>query len=135
MNLAYKWSLLQSTELIKMYGFTLSSPYTMVIESTRLGPLDEFLMENRNITIVCLIDAAFSLARALYYLVSFRLFVRAIECIMNFIFHFYSKKITQFTGKFDVDHYTLSNLMERPLLCVWAILDSEIHTPKLSKSI
>ncbi|XP_037047669.1 tyrosine-protein kinase hopscotch isoform X3 [Bradysia coprophila] len=68
MNLAYKWSKLQSTELIKMYGFTLSSPYTMVIESTRLGPLDEFLADNRSISIVCLIDAAFSLARALYFL-------------------------------------------------------------------
>lgn len=70
MNLAYKWSKLQSSELIKMYGFTLSSPYTMVIESTRLGPLDEFLAVNRKISIVCLIDAAFSLARALYFLVS-----------------------------------------------------------------
>lgn len=73
MNLAYKWSQLQSTELIKMYGFTLSSPYTMVIESTRLGPLDEFLSDTKNISIVCLIDAAFSLARALYFLVSLSL--------------------------------------------------------------
>lgn len=71
MNLAYKWSQLQSTELIKMFGFTLSSPYTMVIESTRLGPLDEFLSHNKSISVVCLIDAAFSLARALYFLVSF----------------------------------------------------------------
>lgn len=70
MKLADKWSLLQSTELIKLYGFTLSSPYTMVIESTRLGPLDEFLSANKTISIVCLIDAAFSLAKALYFLVS-----------------------------------------------------------------
>lgn len=70
MRLAHKWSSLVSPELIKMYGFTLSSPHTLVIESTKLGPLDEFLQKQpkHTVSIVSLIDTAYSLARALHYL-------------------------------------------------------------------
>lgn len=53
-----------------MYGFTLSSPLTFVVESIHMGPLDEFLRNaNESVSTVCLIDAAYSLARALHYLV------------------------------------------------------------------
>lgn len=64
-----KWSSLDSPELIKMYGFTLF-PHTLVIESTKLGPLDEFLQKQPEhaVSIVSLIDTAYSLARALHYL-------------------------------------------------------------------
>lgn len=69
MRLAEKWSSLESPELIKMYGFTLSSPHTLVIESTKLGPLGEFLQKQpKPLSIVSLIDTAYSLARALHYL-------------------------------------------------------------------
>lgn len=72
MRLAEKWSSLESSELIKMYGFTLSAPHTLVIESTKLGPLDEFLQLKTPklgvVSIIGLIDTAYSLTRALYYL-------------------------------------------------------------------
>lgn len=70
MRLAEKWSGLFSPELIKMYGFTLSAPHTLVIESTKLGSLDEFLQKQtpHSVSVVALIDAAYSLARALHYL-------------------------------------------------------------------
>lgn len=70
MGLAEKWSQLLSSELIKMYGFTLSSPHTLVIESTKLGSLDGFLHKpvGQSISIAGLIDATHSLARALHYL-------------------------------------------------------------------
>lgn len=70
MGLAEKWSNLFSSELIKMYGFTLSSPHTLVIESTKLGSLDAFLHKHvgQSISIAGLIDATHSLARALHYL-------------------------------------------------------------------
>lgn len=69
MRLTEKWSPLISPELIKIYGFTLSSPYTLVIESTRWGPLDKFLQSShRPFNTQALIDAAYSLARALHYL-------------------------------------------------------------------
>lgn len=72
MKLADKWSNLCSPELIKMYGFTLSSPQTLVMESLKMGPLDEFLRSARkSVNLTCLIDAAYSLARALHYLVCF----------------------------------------------------------------
>lgn len=70
MRLAEKWSGLFSPELIKMYGFTLSAPHTLVIESTKLGPFDEFLRNHSKhaISMVPLIESAYSLARALHYL-------------------------------------------------------------------
>lgn len=70
MGVAEKWSVLNSPELIKLYGFTLSSPATYVIESMKQGPLDEFLRNHNDINVGCMIDAAHSLARALHYLVS-----------------------------------------------------------------
>lgn len=68
--MAAKWSSLESPELIKMYGFTFSSPHTIVIESTKLGPLDEFLQRQSKhaVSMAALIDTAYSLARALHYL-------------------------------------------------------------------
>lgn len=70
MRLAEKWSGLNSPELIKMYGFTLSAPHTLVIESTKFGPFDEFLRSHskHSISVVALIESAYSLARALHYL-------------------------------------------------------------------
>lgn len=69
MVVAEKWSLLNSPELIKLYGFTLSTPATLVIESIKHGPLDEFLRAHNDVNVGCMIDAAHSLARALHYLV------------------------------------------------------------------
>lgn len=69
MRLAEKWSNLFSPELIKMYGFTLTSPYTLVMESTRLGSLDEFLQRQHPlVSVKNLIEASLTLARALHYL-------------------------------------------------------------------
>lgn len=75
MLLAEKWSSLFAQELIKMYGFTLSSPRTFVIESIKLGPFDELLRNSKknkkSLPLECLIDASYTLARALHYLVNF----------------------------------------------------------------
>lgn len=69
MRLADKWSGLFAPELVKMYGFTLSAPQTFCIESIKMGPLDEFLRTQRQpMADVCMIDAAYTLARALHYL-------------------------------------------------------------------
>lgn len=69
MYLADKWSGLFAPELVKMYGFTLSAPQTFVIESIKMGPLDVFLRtQQQPLHVGCLLDAAYSLARALHYL-------------------------------------------------------------------
>lgn len=68
LKLAHKWATLSSSEIIKLYGITIHQPISMVMESTKFGPLDEFLRAHPNISKVCLIDAAYSIARALHYL-------------------------------------------------------------------
>lgn len=70
MGVAEKWTILNSPELVKLYGFTLSPQPTFVIESLKQGALDEFLRKHDDINVGCMIDAAHSLARALHYLVS-----------------------------------------------------------------
>lgn len=80
--LAKNWSRLNSPELIKMYGFTITSPYIYVIESTKLGPLNEFLHKQQKSLIhpICLIDAAYTLARALHYLQEQKIVHGRIRC-------------------------------------------------------
>lgn len=80
--LAEKWQGLESPELIKMYGFTLSSPHILVIESTKLGPLDAFLQKlpEHAVSIVGLIDVTYSLARALHYLQENKIVHGRIRC-------------------------------------------------------
>lgn len=90
MTLAEKWSNLSSSELIKMYGFTLSSPHTLVIESTKLGSLDDFLQKpvGQSISIVGLIDAAYSLARALHYLQENNIIHGRLRCSSLFVIRY-----------------------------------------------
>lgn len=69
MRLADKWCLLSHFNLIKMFGFSISNPYTIVTEFLRWGPLDIFLRRNYNLVSTnALIDVAYSLAKVLNYL-------------------------------------------------------------------
>lgn len=90
MGLAEKWSNLFSAELIKMYGLTLSAPHTLVIESTKLGSLDEFLQRpiGQSISMVGLIDAAYSLARALHYLQENNIIHGRIRCASVYVIRY-----------------------------------------------
>lgn len=68
MRLGNEWSSLSSPELIKMYGFSFS-PYTLVFESIKLGPLNAFLRNSiQPIPVVNQINISLTLARALHYL-------------------------------------------------------------------
>lgn len=73
-----------------MYGFTLSSPHTLVIESTKLGSLDGFLHKpvGQSISIVGLIDAAHSLARALHYLQEKNIVHGRIRCASIYVIRY-----------------------------------------------
>ncbi|XP_055637512.1 tyrosine-protein kinase hopscotch [Toxorhynchites rutilus septentrionalis] len=68
LQLADFWSGLDSMDIVKLYGVTLFKPISMVLESSRDGPLDEFLRRHRHISLSSLIEVAHSLARGLYYL-------------------------------------------------------------------
>ncbi|XP_058814821.1 tyrosine-protein kinase hopscotch [Topomyia yanbarensis] len=62
------WANIDCKDIIKLYGVTLYKPISMVLESYRDGPLDEFLRRHRHVSLSSLIDVAHSLALALYYL-------------------------------------------------------------------
>lgn len=73
MKLADKWAKLDLSEIVKMHGITLQNPISLVLESIKYGPLDEFLRSHRyrkHIILLNLIETAYSLAKALHYLVS-----------------------------------------------------------------
>lgn len=72
MKLADQWAKLDLQEIIKLYGVTLNQPISLVLESVEYGPLDEFLRTKKKMSqlkTVCLVEAAYSLAKALHYLV------------------------------------------------------------------
>ncbi|XP_055540141.1 tyrosine-protein kinase hopscotch [Wyeomyia smithii] len=68
LQLADFWANIDSLDIIKLYGVTLFKPISMVLESYREGPLDEFLRRHPRVSFSSLIEVAHSLARALYYL-------------------------------------------------------------------
>lgn len=70
MQLANRWSKMYSIEFLKLYGLTLSTPYTLVMEHSPFGPLNKFLLGKESIPLLCLLEAVHSLARAVVYMVS-----------------------------------------------------------------
>lgn len=71
LELTGQWAFLKSTSLVKLYGVTLSSQLSMILEHVKLGPLDQYLREHKNdIKPVDLIEAASNLATALWHLVN-----------------------------------------------------------------
>lgn len=80
------WSTLFAPELIKMYGFNSTDPPFYAIESIQMGPLDMFLLNKSPgaVSTVCLIDASYSLARALHYLVAY-LYIWCMFGILNLV--------------------------------------------------
>lgn len=72
-KLADKWAKLDLSEIVRMHGITLHKPIALVMESIRVGPLDEFLRHpkhRKDIKLLDLVETAYSLAKALHYLVS-----------------------------------------------------------------
>lgn len=69
-----------------MYGFTLTSPYTLVMESTRLGSLDDFLQrQHPPISAEKLIETSLTLARALHYLQENNIIHGRIRCASLYV--------------------------------------------------
>lgn len=72
-KLADWWGKLDLSEIVRMHGLTLHQPIALVLESISHGPLDEFLRshkDRKSINLLNLVETAFSLAKALHYLVS-----------------------------------------------------------------
>lgn len=72
LKLADKWAKLDLSEIVRMHGITLHQPISLVMESIQFGPLDEFLRNpkcRKDIKLLELVETAYSLAKALHYLV------------------------------------------------------------------
>lgn len=81
LKLTHVWSQLNAREIIKLYGVSLYNPTAMVLESTKYGPFDDFLRKRSSeIETVMLIDAAYSLAKALHYLQENNIIHSKIRC-------------------------------------------------------
>jgi hypothetical protein len=95
LQLSDKWAKIDLSEIVRMHALTLHHPIALVLESINIGPLDEFLRSNRNrkhIKLLNLVETAYSLAKALHYLVCH---VIKIKLILNiFILTIFHKFIT-----------------------------------------
>lgn len=89
MELASQWAFLQSSAIVRLYGITLSSPVTMVMDYIKLGPLDEYLRQNKSlIKPVDFIEASSYLASALWHLVSYK-FIKIIDKVKKYCYYFF----------------------------------------------
>uniref|UniRef100_A0A1B0DHM0 Protein kinase domain-containing protein n=1 Tax=Phlebotomus papatasi TaxID=29031 RepID=A0A1B0DHM0_PHLPP len=84
MHLAHKWSRLNSPDLMRMYGFTLFHPIAMVMESSGLGPLDEYL-RRISLSMSSLMNIVFSLLKAIVYLQDHSIVHNRIRCSTLFV--------------------------------------------------
>lgn len=81
LKLANMWSRINAPEILKLYGVSLYRPTAMILESTKFGQFNEFLRRKTNsIKSFMLIDAAYSLAKALHYLQENKLIHTKIRC-------------------------------------------------------
>lgn len=72
LKLADKWVKVDLSEIVKLHGLTLYQPVSLVMESIEFGALDEFLRTpkyKKEIRTADLVETAYSLAKALHYLV------------------------------------------------------------------
>ncbi|XP_044265655.1 tyrosine-protein kinase hopscotch [Tribolium madens] len=69
LELAGQYAYLHSDAIVRLFGITLSSNVSLILEYFRLGPLDQYLREHKGILKkVDLIEAASNLASALWHL-------------------------------------------------------------------
>lgn len=69
LSLAGQWAFLQSTAVVRLYGIAFTSNVSLVLEYFRLGPLGNYLRENKqHLKPVDLIEAASNIASAMWYL-------------------------------------------------------------------
>lgn len=70
-KLADMWAKLDLSEIVRMHGITLNQPIALVMETIRVGPLDEFLRNpkhRKDVKLLDLVEIAYTLAKALHYL-------------------------------------------------------------------
>lgn len=118
MTLANTWSRIYSPHIIKLCGFTLTTPYTMVMEYSKYGPLNEFLAQQKNkVSLRQLLDVVHGLVRGIVYLVRSNTSAENILKEIVLIFCEYnctcSKNMTLCMGLYVVPICVLLNLTQK----------------------
>ncbi|XP_055846942.1 tyrosine-protein kinase hopscotch [Episyrphus balteatus] len=81
MELSNTWSRIYSTDFLKMYGLTLTTPYTMIMENSKYGPLNKFLLSSKNkVTFQNLLDVTNGLVRGVAFMQEKRIYHGQIRC-------------------------------------------------------
>ncbi|KAH8272766.1 hypothetical protein KR026_010763, partial [Drosophila bipectinata] len=101
-RLAQTWSLIQSPQFLKLYGLTLSDPYTMVMEYNGDKPLNRFLQTKRDVSLHCLLDLMHGLVRGMHYLED------------NKIIHSYIRASNMYVTKYDPSNFILEAKISDP---------------------
>jgi Janus kinase 2 len=117
LKLADKWVKVDLSEIVKMHGLTLCQPTSLVMESIKVGPLDEFLRNpkhKKDIRTADLVETAYSLAKALHYLVRERnISQKAIPNSLKLFLppEYFSKKTKSSMAAFAVQPFKSCNLI------------------------
>ena len=85
----------RSETLVHIHGIILDVNLSVIMEYLPLGPLDEYLQENE-LPVIDLVEAATNLAKALFYLVDrqFLFFLSPFYCFHFFLFVFRKRKVS-----------------------------------------
>lgn len=90
-KLADKWAKLDLSEIVRMHGITLHQPISLVMESIKIGPLDDFLRSPRHkkdVKLLDLVEISYTLAKALHYLQENQIVHGRIRCSTLQVMHF-----------------------------------------------
>lgn len=99
MKLADTWSQINLPQFVKLYGLTLSTPYTMILEHAKYGPLNEFLQQRKEkVSIKMLLNIVLGLVRGIVHLKSLGIIHGFIRCSNMFVTK-YDAKINYLEAK------------------------------------
>ncbi|XP_067640532.1 tyrosine-protein kinase hopscotch [Eurosta solidaginis] len=91
-DLSSKCSQIFSAQFLKLHGLTLTIPYTMVMEYSPYGPLDEFLRNHKDkISLKMLLSIFSDLVRGIVYLIEKEIYHGFIRCSNLFVTKFEQK--------------------------------------------
>lgn len=87
LNLIGQWAFLKSSAIVRLFGIAFSvNDQCSVMEYFKLGPLDQYLRDNKGIIkTVDLIEATSNLASAIWHLVSFIVVGNRNNCLNEII--------------------------------------------------
>ncbi|XP_030380695.1 tyrosine-protein kinase hopscotch [Scaptodrosophila lebanonensis] len=84
-DLSSIWTSILSPQFVKLYGITVSRPYTMVMEYSEHGQLNRFLKNHSDVSLSCLLELMRGLVGGIHYLKDHRIIHSYIRCANMFV--------------------------------------------------